>query len=178
VVHAGARHVTSWSFPYRRPTVTPAPHGVTWSPMHLMTTAAPRVGRGAFDGFETVTLSAGELEAASAPGAGMAVVSMRHAGAELLDRQADLRTYVERGRRDGDPDPSPLGQPSAGPRLRRRRADRSAPGRPAVCAPGARFVCFEPMTAPTNALRSGDGLRRVLPGRWFTGVFRIAVAAE
>jgi len=34
------------------------------------------------------------------------------------------------------------------------------------------------MTAPTNALRSGDGLRRVLPGRWFTGVFRIAVAAE
>ena len=41
--------------------------------------------------------------------------------------------------------------------------------------PGAQFICFEPMTAPTNALRSGDGLRRVAPGRAFTAVFRIGV---
>jgi hypothetical protein len=34
------------------------------------------------------------------------------------------------------------------------------------------------MTAPTNALRSGDGLRRVAPGAAFTAVFRIAVAGE
>jgi aldose 1-epimerase len=44
--------------------------------------------------------------------------------------------------------------------------------------PGARFVCFEPMTAPTNALCSGDGLRRVAPGQRFTAVFRIAVDAD
>src|SRR3954449_10474571 len=63
----------------------------------VTTTPGPSVGRGALDGFETVTLSAGELEAAFAPGAGMAGVSLRHVGAELLDRQAGLRTYVERG---------------------------------------------------------------------------------
>jgi len=65
--------------------------------MHLMTTAAPAVGRGALDGFDTVTLAAGQLETAFAPGAGMVGVSLRHAGEELLDRQAGLRTYVERG---------------------------------------------------------------------------------
>jgi aldose 1-epimerase len=40
---------------------------------------------------------------------------------------------------------------------------------------GAQFICFEPMTAPTNALRSGDGLRRVAPGERLTAVFRIDV---
>ena len=45
-----------------------------------------------------------------------------------------------------------------------------------VFAPaGSQFICFEPMTAPTNALRSGVGLRRVMPGREFTAVFSIAV---
>jgi aldose 1-epimerase len=44
--------------------------------------------------------------------------------------------------------------------------------------PGADFICFEPMTAPTNALRSGHGLPRVPPGAAFTAVFRIAVAAD
>ena len=65
--------------------------------MHLMTTRAPSVGRGAFDGFETVTLSAGDLDASFAPGLGMAGVSLRHAGEELLDRQAGLSAYAERG---------------------------------------------------------------------------------
>src|SRR5690349_9648997 len=41
----------------------------TGSVMQLMTTAAPRVARGALDGFDTVTLAAGNLEAAFAPGA-------------------------------------------------------------------------------------------------------------
>jgi galactose mutarotase-like enzyme len=46
-----------------------------------------------------------------------------------------------------------------------------------VFAPaGSQFICFEPMTAPTNALRSGVGLRRVMPGREFTAVFSIAVS--
>jgi aldose 1-epimerase len=63
----------------------------------VTTTPGPSVGRGTLDGFDTVTLSAGELDAAFAPGAGMAGVSLRHAGAELLDRRAGLRSYVERG---------------------------------------------------------------------------------
>ena len=41
--------------------------------------------------------------------------------------------------------------------------------------PGASFICFEPMTAPTNALRSGAGLRRVAPGDTFSATFSIAV---
>jgi galactose mutarotase-like enzyme len=46
-----------------------------------------------------------------------------------------------------------------------------------VFAPAGRpFVCFEPMTAPTNALSSGRGLRWVMPGDQFTAVFSIAVA--
>src|SRR4051812_21119889 len=66
--------------------------------MQLMTmTRAPSVGRGELDGFGLVTLAAGELDAASAPRAGMAGVSLRHAGAELVDRRAGLREYVERG---------------------------------------------------------------------------------
>jgi aldose 1-epimerase len=39
--------------------------------------------------------------------------------------------------------------------------------------PGARFVCLEPMTAPTNALRSG-GFPMVEPGDSFTARFSIA----
>lgn len=46
-----------------------------------------------------------------------------------------------------------------------------------VYAPRAgQFICFEPMTAPTNALRSGDGLRVLAPGERFTAGFSIAVA--
>jgi aldose 1-epimerase len=42
--------------------------------------------------------------------------------------------------------------------------------------PGQRVVCFEPMTAPVNALVSGRGLRYVAPGRRFTAAFEIRVA--
>jgi galactose mutarotase-like enzyme len=44
--------------------------------------------------------------------------------------------------------------------------------------PGAQFICFEPMTAPVDALRSGEGLRRAEPGTAFTAVFSIAVRAR
>jgi galactose mutarotase-like enzyme len=37
------------------------------------------------------------------------------------------------------------------------------------------FICFEPMTAPTNALVSGDGLRHVEPGQSFSARFSISV---
>ena len=39
----------------------------------------------------------------------------------------------------------------------------------------AAFVCFEPMTAPANALCSGDGLRFVAPGASYTATFSISV---
>jgi galactose mutarotase-like enzyme len=47
-----------------------------------------------------------------------------------------------------------------------------------VYAPaGEQLICFEPMTAPTNALatESRDGLRTVEPGDSFEAVFRISV---
>ena len=39
------------------------------------------------------------------------------------------------------------------------------------------FIAFEPMTAPSNALISGDGLRLVKPGDMFKAKFRIRVGA-
>jgi aldose 1-epimerase len=39
--------------------------------------------------------------------------------------------------------------------------------------PGKNFICFEPMTAPTNALRSGDGLTVLAPGEEHRAEFRI-----
>jgi aldose 1-epimerase len=41
--------------------------------------------------------------------------------------------------------------------------------------PGHDFICFEPMTAPANALRSGDGLTLVSPGHEHRAAFTIAV---
>jgi galactose mutarotase-like enzyme len=46
-----------------------------------------------------------------------------------------------------------------------------------VYAPaGKDFICFEPMTAPTNALGSGDGLRLLAPGELHRAAFRISVS--
>jgi galactose mutarotase-like enzyme len=39
--------------------------------------------------------------------------------------------------------------------------------------PGEEVVCFEPMTAPTNALESGQGLRTAAPGEAFEAVFTL-----
>jgi aldose 1-epimerase len=45
-----------------------------------------------------------------------------------------------------------------------------------VFAPAAdEVVCFEPMTAPTNALASGDGLSFVAPGERYCAAFSIAI---
>ena len=44
--------------------------------------------------------------------------------------------------------------------------------------PGSPFICFEPMTAQTNALNTGVGLRRVSPGQEFTAAFSIAARHE
>ena len=46
-----------------------------------------------------------------------------------------------------------------------------------VYAPADRdLICFEPMTAPTNAIASGDGLTMLRPGEIYTAAFRISVA--
>jgi galactose mutarotase-like enzyme len=44
--------------------------------------------------------------------------------------------------------------------------------------PGEPFICFEPMTAPTNALISGTGLRIVEPGESLRAAFAIRVTAD
>jgi aldose 1-epimerase len=43
--------------------------------------------------------------------------------------------------------------------------------------PGKELICFEPMTAPTNALVTGNGLRTVAPGERATAQFAVRVAA-
>jgi aldose 1-epimerase len=45
-----------------------------------------------------------------------------------------------------------------------------------VYAPlGGQFVCFEPMVAPANALRSGTGLRLLKPGERYRAGFSLQV---
>jgi galactose mutarotase-like enzyme len=47
-----------------------------------------------------------------------------------------------------------------------------------VFAPaGQEFICFEPMTAPANALNTGDGLTVVEPGGSYRAAFRIELSA-
>ncbi len=41
--------------------------------------------------------------------------------------------------------------------------------------PDADFICFEPMTSPTDALRTGQGLASVAPGDHFSASFAITV---
>jgi aldose 1-epimerase len=47
-----------------------------------------------------------------------------------------------------------------------------------VYAPAAEdFICFEPMTAPANALISGEGLAFVPPGQQYRAAFRVSISA-
>jgi aldose 1-epimerase len=41
---------------------------------------------------------------------------------------------------------------------------------------GGQFICFEPMTAPANALRSGSGLHVLAPGERYRAMFALSVA--
>jgi galactose mutarotase-like enzyme len=65
--------------------------------MHVIPSQAPCFGRRNVEGFKTLTLTAGRLEAAFAPELGMAGVSLRHDGEELLDRRAGLAAYARTG---------------------------------------------------------------------------------
>jgi len=40
---------------------------------------------------------------------------------------------------------------------------------------GKKLICFEPMTAPVNALHTGEGLRRIAPGATFRAEWSIGV---
>ena len=53
--------------------------------------------------------------------------------------------------------------------------EQGYPAAQVFAPPGEDVVCFEPMTAPTDALRRG-GYRSALPGDWGVAVFSIRVA--
>lgn len=55
------------------------------------------------------------------------------------------------------------------------RFDRGFPATQVFAPPADAVICFEPMTAPTNALLSGDGLRLVAPGERDVTEFSIEV---
>ena len=55
------------------------------------------------------------------------------------------------------------------------RFDAGYPFAQVYAPPGDDVICFEPMTAPTNALVSGDDLMWVQPGASYTAVFSISV---
>jgi aldose 1-epimerase len=42
--------------------------------------------------------------------------------------------------------------------------------------PASDFICFEPMTAPIDALHSGDGLRLAWPGEPFAATFTVTAS--
>jgi galactose mutarotase-like enzyme len=63
----------------------------------------PDIQRVRYDGLDAITLTAGELEATFAPGAGMVCCSLEHAGEELLAQRGGLREYAEKGRTMGIP---------------------------------------------------------------------------
>src|SRR3954466_15477592 len=114
-----------------------------------MTTRAPSVERGALDGFETVTLSAGELAASFAPGLGMAGVSLRHAGEELLARRAGLSASAERGAVMGIPILHPWANRLAG-------FEYAVDGRTVRLPDGPPLVRCEEHGLPIHGLLSGS----------------------
>src|SRR3954454_21980217 len=115
----------------------------------VTTTPGPSVGQGTLDGFETVTLSAGELEAAFAPGAGMAGVSLRHTREEVLQRRAGVRTYAERGAVMGIPILHPWANRLAG-------FDYAVDGRSVRLPAGPPLVRCEEHGLPIHGLLSGS----------------------
>ena len=93
---------------------------------------------------------------------------------------AAARRALRPGR--GHPRPPLRGSPLARALQRRRRRpardDRAALGLPlraGLRAVGDPVICFGPMTAPIDALRSHDGLRVLAPGAAARAVFTLAI---
>src|ERR671927_183843 len=91
---------------------------------------------------------------APAPAAGMAGVSLRHVGDELLDRRAGLRTYVERGAVMGIPILHPWANRLAG-------FDYALDGRIVRLPDGPPLVRCEEHGFPIDGLLSGSPHWRV-----------------
>ena len=97
------------------------------------------------EGFETVTLSAGPLEAEFAPSLGMAAVSLRHHGDELLDRRAGLSAYARTGAVMGVPLLYPWANRLAAP-------DYRLDGEHVILPPGPPLVHCEEHGLPIHGL--------------------------
>jgi aldose 1-epimerase len=65
--------------------------------MSTLQAQQPSIEHTAIDGFDALTLAAGELEATFVPGLGMVGASLRQAGEELLHRRDGLRAYRDEG---------------------------------------------------------------------------------
>jgi galactose mutarotase-like enzyme len=68
----------------------------------------------------------------------------------------------------------PFGLEGAGRRLE-VHFDEHFPFAQVYSPPGAEFICFEPMTAPTNALSTGSDLPAVPPGRTFSASWTVTI---
>ncbi len=123
--------------------------------MHMIPSAAPRFGRRSIERFDSLTLTAGPLEAAFAPGLGMAGVSLRHDGEELLDRRAGLRAYAHTG--------AVMGIPLLYPWANRLAAHRySVDRRTVVLPPGPPLVHCEEHGLPIHGLLNASPHWRVI----------------
>src|SRR5690242_9556818 len=134
-------------------TVTP-PAARGLAAMDLITTPAPTIRRGVRDGFATLTLAAGELEASFAPRLGMAGVSLLHRGEELLDRRAGLAAYADDGAVMGLPILHPWANRLAG-------FGYTVDGRSVRLPDGPPLVRCEEHGLPIHGLLNGSPLWRV-----------------
>jgi len=75
-----------------------------------------------------------------------------------------------------DPTPGPVRfAVTAGARRLELALERGYPYAQLYAPPSGHFICFEPMTAPANALRSGAGLRLIEPGERHSAAFSIQI---
>jgi aldose 1-epimerase len=101
------------------------------------------------DGVATATLTAGELEATFATGAGMVCCSLRHRGAELLGQRRGLATYAATGSTMGIPFLHPWANRLAG-------LDYEQGGRSVTLRAGAPGVRLEENGLPMHGLLGGS----------------------
>jgi galactose mutarotase-like enzyme len=71
--------------------------------------------------------------------------------------------------------PAPAFTVTAGPATLTLTFDEGFDYAQVYAPPGEDFICFEPMTAPTNALVSGDGLKLVAPSGEHRTAFSVTV---